>query len=96
MSYVAHTKVYEYLALGKPIVAARLPSVEEVLADGRNAVLVEPDDAKMLARGIQRVIDDPELARGVSNQASVDARQYSWQNRAQLLISIFSQMAPSN
>ncbi|MFQ5896976.1 MAG: glycosyltransferase family 4 protein [Candidatus Methylomirabilia bacterium] len=90
MPYVAHTKVYEYLALGRPIVAARLPSVEEVLTDGKNAVLVEPDDPKKLAEGIQRILDDPELAHAVSRQAYVDAKQYSWQKRAELLSSVFS------
>ena len=40
--FTSPLKLFEYMASGRPIVASDLPSLREVLADGRNALLVEP------------------------------------------------------
>ena len=44
-------KMFEYMAAEKPIVATRLPTVMEVLFDGVNAILTEPDNPAALAQG---------------------------------------------
>ena len=80
--YASPLKLFEYMASETPIVATNLPSTREILRDGKNAVLVEPDDPEALAEGIQRVLDDPDLARRISEQAYSEVRQYSWDERA--------------
>lgn len=91
MPYVAHTKVYEYMAYGKPIVATDLPSIREVLIDQHNAVLVSPDDPKSLAEGIQKVLLDRTLAEKISRNAYETARQYTWEHRGKSLESFFEE-----
>ena len=54
------TKLFEYMAMGKAIVASRLEQIGEVLEDDRTAVLVEPGDAAELASALEALIDDPE------------------------------------
>lgn len=81
MNYVAHIKLYEYFASGRPVVATSLRSTREELVDGENAVLVEPDDPEALARGIQRVLDDPIFANSIASRALAMAPRYDWETR---------------
>ncbi len=56
--YTSPLKLFEYLAMGRPIVASDLPAFREVLTDRQNAVLFEPGSAAALARAIRNVLDD--------------------------------------
>jgi glycosyltransferase involved in cell wall biosynthesis len=53
--------VFEYLAAGKPLVAARTGVVPEVLTDGTHALLVPAGDADALAAALARLLDDEAL-----------------------------------
>ena len=52
------TKLFEYMAMGKPIIASRLGQIADVLDDGQTAVMVDPGDAAQLAEAILRVRGD--------------------------------------
>jgi glycosyltransferase involved in cell wall biosynthesis len=51
--------VFEYLAAGRPLVAARVGVVPEVLVDGQHAALVPAGDADALAVTLAELLDDP-------------------------------------
>jgi glycosyltransferase involved in cell wall biosynthesis len=53
--------LFEYLAAGRPLVAARTGVVPEVLADGKQALLVPAGDATALADALARLLDDEDL-----------------------------------
>ena len=84
--YTSPMKLFEYMAVGTPIVASDLPSLREILTDGKNAVLVAPGDAKELAIGIAGLLDDSTLRERLAQRASQDVRQYTWESRAQRIL----------
>ncbi|MDQ7830066.1 MAG: glycosyltransferase [Armatimonadota bacterium] len=51
--------VLEAMALGKPVVCSRLPTLQEILDDGRAGVLVPPGDPWALADVLVELADDP-------------------------------------
>jgi glycosyltransferase involved in cell wall biosynthesis len=51
----------EALAAGRPVVAARVGAIPEVLRADRDALLVEPDDSEELAAAVVRLWTDREL-----------------------------------
>jgi glycosyltransferase involved in cell wall biosynthesis len=51
--------VFEYLAAGRPLIAARVGVVPEVLVDGEHAALVPAGDAAALAATLAALLDDP-------------------------------------
>jgi glycosyltransferase involved in cell wall biosynthesis len=53
--------LFEYLAAGRPVIAARTGVVPEVLTDGRHALLVPAGDAAALTAALTRLLDDAEL-----------------------------------
>lgn len=83
--YTSPMKLFEYMASKKPIVASNLPSIREILNLG-NAVLVEPDNPQMLAAGIKKVLQNPELANIISKKSFNDVQNYTWQKRAESIV----------
>jgi len=77
------TKLFEYMAMGRAIVASRLEQIAEVLEDRRSALLVPAGDAEMLAAAIVRLIDDGDLRRSLGAAARREAvERHTWDARA--------------
>lgn len=55
MPYVAHTKLLEYASWGRPIIAPRLPVVQEHLSDKPYHLLFTAGDAASLAQSLQQL-----------------------------------------
>lgn len=94
--YTSPMKLFEYMATGAAIVASDLPSLREVLRDGENALLVPPGDPKGLAHGIQRLLDKPEFAVRIAQQAQMDAKHYTWDIRARKILAFINHLDAGN
>jgi glycosyltransferase involved in cell wall biosynthesis len=82
------TKVFEYMAIGLPIVASRLGQIGDVLVDGETAVMVDPGDATSLAGGIDHVVELPDRGRALGARArSVAEREHGWDRRSAAIVS---------
>jgi glycosyltransferase involved in cell wall biosynthesis len=90
--FTSPLKLFEYMAAGRPIVASDLPSIREVLSDGRNAVLVEPGNAQALTAGIRKIKEDAALGERLARQALEDVRDFTWARRAERLETLFSEV----
>jgi glycosyltransferase involved in cell wall biosynthesis len=77
------TKLFEYMALERPIVASALGQIGEVLEHGRTALLTTPGDPDELAAGIDEIATMPDRGRALGRRArEVVERQHSWRHRA--------------
>lgn len=61
--------IIEAMALGLPIVASRLDSLEEVLTHGADGLLVPPRDPAVLASSLQQLVQDRVLAAALGDRA---------------------------
>lgn len=77
------TKLFEYMAMARPIIASRLGQIASVITDGENGLLVEPNDAAALAQAIERLAADAALRSrlGAAARQTVIS-QYTWQHNA--------------
>jgi glycosyltransferase involved in cell wall biosynthesis len=73
-------KMFEYMASGRAIVSADLPSIREVLNEG-NAVFCEPDDIGKWKIGIEKLLGDEPRRSELSVQARKDLEQLTWVKR---------------
>ncbi|MDI6691685.1 MAG: glycosyltransferase family 4 protein [Anaerosomatales bacterium] len=81
------TKLFEYMAMGRGIVASNLDQIGEVLENGRTAWLVKPGDADDLSRGIERLVDDPALRAELGRAAREDAvAKHTWLEHTRRII----------
>lgn len=58
--YVIPNKIYEALALGRPIVTAESPALAEYLTPGEHLLTVPPGDPGALAAVLQTLLDNPQ------------------------------------
>jgi glycosyltransferase involved in cell wall biosynthesis len=83
-------KLLEYMACRRPIVAANLPVVRELVRDGVEALLFEPDNAADLAGCLRRLLDDPALAeRLAANGYERVRREFTWDIARQALLDVY-------
>ena len=75
-------KLFEYLALRRPIVASDLVSLREIFEDGRTACLVAPGNPAALGAGIRSVLADPAGADRMAQAAFEEVTKYTWARRA--------------
>jgi len=68
--------VFEALAMGKPIVATDADGLLDVLTHERDAIIVPKRDARALANGIIRTIDEPDTRSRIGAAAFVTGKQY--------------------
>lgn len=64
----------EAMLCARPVVATRVSSIPEVVADGETGLLVEPDDAAALAGAIGALLDSPDRARALGEAGLARAR----------------------
>ncbi len=63
----------EAMAAGLPVIATRIAGIPELVEGGVSGLLVSPGDASALAAAIDKIADDPELAKtmGQAGQKAV-------------------------
>ncbi len=71
--------LFEFMSLGKPVVAPGLPPMRDVLQDGNNGLLFPPLDKEKLQEAMKRLIEDGNLRRILGETArSCVASRHTW------------------
>ena len=65
------------LAGGRPVVMMRLPGLEDILVDGENSILVDPDDFEAMASEVVGLVEDEDRLRRMQAAAAA-TRVDSW------------------
>lgn len=73
--------IIEALALGLPVVSTNVGGISHLLEDGKNALLVEPNNADAFVDAILS-FEDSRLYSRLSKEARVLAEEFSWANVA--------------
>jgi hypothetical protein len=62
---------------GLPIVVTPSGGLPELIADGVNGFVVEPENVKDLARAISTLLNNPELRKKMGKANKLKAKKYS-------------------
>lgn len=68
--------VIEAMASGIPVLASKIPAVEEI--SGNAALLVNPDETSAWSAGIERILEDEELRENLCIKGKKNAGFFSW------------------
>ena len=78
--YTSPLKLFEYMAAKRPIVASRLPSLQEVVTE-KEVEFFEPNSSTDLARAVRLVFSDQSRADSLSQNARKKAAAFTWDAR---------------
>lgn len=94
-SYFSPLKLFEYLAMGLPVVASRVGQPAEIIEHGVNGLLYPAGDAERLAGALLRLRRDPALRRrlGRSGRERV-LTAHSWDAVAARILALAEQACP--
>jgi glycosyltransferase involved in cell wall biosynthesis len=86
-------KLFEFMALGMPVVLSDLPPSRPFVGDNVCAFMVPPDDYGAYADAIIRLLNDPALCQqmGTEGRRRVE-QEYHWENEAQKLIGLYMEL----
>lgn len=72
-------KIYEYLAMGKPVIATDIPGVSHLIKNGINGCLYNPGDTNALYNTISNLQSRPELVSELSKHARESVLDKDWE-----------------
>jgi glycosyltransferase involved in cell wall biosynthesis len=84
--------VIEAMATGLPVVSTNVGGLEYLITDGVNGFLVPPGSLTAFKTRIEDLVNNPELASGISKQAGSEAAKYSEDKVMQLWNELFKQI----
>ncbi len=86
----------EAMACGLPCVATRVCGSEDVICDGRNGLLVEPEQPAEMAQALRRLIEDTDLQRLGQEARSTVACDYQLDNVARQFTKLYHHLITSS
>lgn len=74
------TKIFEYMAIGLPVVTSNFPLYREVIEANECGICVDPGNPQEIAEQISKLLNDPERRqRYAENGRRVVKSKYSWE-----------------
>ncbi len=81
------TQLFEYMAMGKGIVASNLGQIGEILKPNETALMVKPGDKNSLKEGLKVLIQDEVLRERLGRAAREECvAKYTWKEHARKII----------
>ena len=79
--FTSPIKLFEYMASGRPSIAADLPSIREIASE-KEALFARAGDPDDLAAKIVDLLGDPALGESLAASAREKVQDFDWENRA--------------
>jgi glycosyltransferase involved in cell wall biosynthesis len=88
-------KLFECMAVGKPVVASAFPDIRAVVADGVDGILVAPGNVPALADALSRLAADEELRLRLGRAArETVVLRHTWRANAEAILRRFDVAPP--
>jgi glycosyltransferase involved in cell wall biosynthesis len=87
-------KLYEYWALGLPVIASSFPFWEKIVSDCKGGICVNPSKPNEIKQAIQDILSQPQLAKemGINGRKAVEEK-YNWDVEKEKLYKIYESLS---
>jgi glycosyltransferase involved in cell wall biosynthesis len=82
----------EAMALGKPVVATKVGGIPEVVKDGRNGILVEPDSGRV-AEAILYLYKNESVRSEMKRSNLQDIARFDWTSIVDQYLEVYAQLS---
>jgi glycosyltransferase involved in cell wall biosynthesis len=86
--YDSPMKIFEYMAMGKPMIATGQGQIEEIITHGENGLLVEPNDYKGLAKAIIALGGNVAMMKKMGLKGRATIESYTWEANARKVLNL--------
>jgi glycosyltransferase involved in cell wall biosynthesis len=86
------TKIYQYAALGKPIIVSEARMMKEFVESNKIGFSVEYGDLKEFCNLVQKIYRNPDIAISIKDNAQYIASRNTWEQTSRKFIERYSQM----
>jgi len=87
------TKIFEYMSAGLPVIASRLPMLQQVIEETKAGICVDPHNPQEIALAVQWLLDHPEEAERMGqNGRRAVMEKYSWEQESKQLLQLYSRL----
>jgi glycosyltransferase involved in cell wall biosynthesis len=83
----------EAMAAGCPVVGANRGGIPDIVTDGVNGCLYDPDEPTSLTAATERLLASPQRLEQLSQAARQEAERWGWASATEQLRSFYSQVA---
>ncbi|MBN2310507.1 MAG: glycosyltransferase [Candidatus Hydrogenedentes bacterium] len=91
--YCAPNKLFQYMAMGVPVIASNFPGMIDVVEGNQVGVCVDPDDSRQIADAANRILADDEQWRAMSANAVRAAQErYCYEVEGKKLLDALCEM----
>jgi glycosyltransferase involved in cell wall biosynthesis len=85
------TRIFEYLALGKPVIAPRTAGIQDYFSEN-SLLFFDPGSAEQLARQIEHVYQSPSETDEIALRGQAVYLAHSWQQERQTFVKLVSEL----
>jgi len=86
-AYNSPMKLFEYMAMARPVVAPAVPAIAEVIRHGETGLLFEPGNGDEFRRAVELLLDDADLRRRMGRNARRCVMEnHTWLRNAERLL----------
>jgi len=90
---LGNTKLFEYMAAGLPIICTDFVLWRQIIEKWQCGVCVSPCDAGALAKAMQYLIDNPDIAKQMGeNGRRAVLEEFNWGKEEKKLISLYNEL----
>jgi glycosyltransferase involved in cell wall biosynthesis len=79
-------KLFQYLAVGRPLLVPDLPDTRELIKDGIHGIRTKPHDLERNTAHLKILLEDTRLATRMARNCMETAGSYTWKKRARKLL----------
>ncbi len=83
-------QIVEAMSLGLPVITTNIGNISEIVTNGVDGVLVDPNDKNAFVEAINKIDTDPDFAEKLSQNALVRSRDFSIERTINNLVEILN------
>lgn len=90
------TKLFDYMALGLPVVGGDLPTARKIIEEGGCGIIVDFRKPREIADGILQLLSDPDRLDRMRQRGFEAHKKYEWSSQAERLVALYRSLETTN
>ncbi|RIW31892.1 glycosyltransferase [Bacillus salacetis] len=86
-------KLFEYMMSGVPSVACSFPEIRKVIEEEKVGVCVDSHDPEDIARGVNYLLDNPDVREEMSKHSIEAKDKYNWEEEKEIFLNIYKKIS---